>query len=145
MSKPIKSFWGKYRFLSNFYPCFINYKGIIYPSVEHAYQAQKTKDRKVQEHIAKLFTPLDAKHYGRKLPLFSSFEDEKLVIMKDLIRLKFQNKILRKYLISTKDAELIEGNKWGDIFWGVDIITGQGENHLGKIIMEVRKEIYSSI
>ena len=40
----INEFQGKYRFLSNFYPCDIVYEGIQYPSTEHAYQAAKTLD-----------------------------------------------------------------------------------------------------
>jgi predicted NAD-dependent protein-ADP-ribosyltransferase YbiA (DUF1768 family) len=42
-------------------------------------------------------------------------------------------------LIDTGDQELIEGNWWGDVIWGV--CNGKGENHLGKILMEVRKEL----
>ena len=38
------------------------------------------------------------------------------------------------------DAELIEGNTWHDTFWGVDLKTGEGENHLGKILMALRKD-----
>lgn len=36
----------------------------------------------------------------------------------------------------TGDAELIEGNNWGDTFWGV--CNGRGENMLGKLLMEIR-------
>lgn len=35
---------------------------------------------------------------------------------------------------------LVEGNSFGDTFWGVDARTGKGENHLGKILMKVREE-----
>jgi len=38
----INTFRGKYRFLSNFYYAEVNYEGIRYPTVEHAYQAAKT-------------------------------------------------------------------------------------------------------
>lgn len=44
-------------------------------------------------------------------------------------------------LIGTGDKILIEGNHWGDACWGVDTRTGQGENHLGKILMKVRGEL----
>ncbi len=36
---------------------------------------------------------------------------------------------------------VVEGNHWGDTCWGVDNRTGQGENHLGKILMQVREEL----
>ena len=52
---------------------------------------------------------------------------------------KFRGDIdLRSLLVATGDRELIEGNTWGDTFWGVDKNTGQGENHLGRILMELR-------
>lgn len=36
--------------------------------------------------------------------------------------------------------ELIEGNYWHDTYWGV--CEGVGENHLGKLLMEIRNELY---
>lgn len=47
-------------------------------------------------------------------------------------------KIFLKKLIKTGDAELIEGNWWGDKYWGM--CNGEGMNKLGKILMQVRKE-----
>ena len=40
----ITSFTGRWRFLSNFYPAKIKYRGIEYPTVEHFYVSQKIKD-----------------------------------------------------------------------------------------------------
>ena len=37
----ITRFHGEYRFLSNFYPVKVEYDGVQYPTVEHAYQAAK--------------------------------------------------------------------------------------------------------
>ena len=34
----------------------------------------------------------------------------------------------------------MEGNTWHDVYWGVDLCTGEGENHLGKILMAQRQE-----
>lgn len=42
----------------------------------------------------------------------------------------------RVRLLATGSAELIEGNVWNDTFWGV--CRGRGQNHLGRILMEVR-------
>lgn len=50
MSK-IESFYGEYRFLSNFWYAKTKYEGNEYPTVEHAYQAAKSND----EHIRELF------------------------------------------------------------------------------------------
>ena len=44
-------------------------------------------------------------------------------------------------LVATGDAIVIEGNTWRDTYWGVDLKTGEGENHLGKILMRVRSEL----
>ena len=35
----------------------------------------------------------------------------------------------------------MEGNGWHDTFWGVDLKTGEGEKHLGRILMQVREEL----
>mgnify|MGYP000020466553 CR=1 FL=1 len=47
----INSFTGKYRFLSNFYPCTLKWMEKKWPTVEHAYQAAKTKNIDWQEMI----------------------------------------------------------------------------------------------
>lgn len=59
--------------------------------------------------------------------------------MKDLVRQKFQHPELKKKLLKTKNATLIEGNTWGDVYWGV--CNGVGENNLGKILMETRAKL----
>lgn len=59
--------------------------------------------------------------------------------MEDLLRLKFSNREVANLLILTGDEELIEGNWWGDKFWG--IYNGEGENHLGKLLMKIRGEL----
>jgi len=61
--------------------------------------------------------------------------------MLDLIRIKFQDPFLAAKLIKTYPAQLIEGNYWNDKYWGVCLKTNIGENHLGKILMQVRKEL----
>jgi predicted NAD-dependent protein-ADP-ribosyltransferase YbiA (DUF1768 family) len=61
--------------------------------------------------------------------------------MEDLVRQKFSNPALATRLLKTGEAVLEEGNTWGDRFWGVDARTGEGENHLGLILMRVRKDL----
>ena len=41
-------------------------------------------------------------------------------------------------LLATGDAVLQQGNTWGDRYWGKDLRTGEGENHLGRLLMERR-------
>lgn len=52
---------------------------------------------------------------------------------------------LAQSLMNTSPHELIEGNDWGDTFWGVDLNTNQGENHLGKILMQIRYNLFNNL
>ena len=85
----IKEFQGENRFLSNFHPCRIDWEGIIYPSVEHAYQASKTLDKNERLKIANLSTPGRAKRAGQKLEIRPDWEEVKVPIMESLVRQKF--------------------------------------------------------
>lgn len=135
----IDTFRGPHAFLSNFHTCHITMDGIDYPSVEHAYQAAKTIEKWVKLHIASAESPGKAKRIGKRVALRADWDKTKLDVMLNLIRLKFQDPDLRQQLLDTDNGELIEGNKWGDTWWGV--CNGRGENHLGKILMQVRDEI----
>lgn len=139
--KIISSFSGEYAFLSNFFISPITHGRLKYMTVEHAFQASKTKDRVLRKRVAQISTPGKAKRYGRKLPLREDWEQVKIGVMRSLLRKKFRIPALRRLLLETGDAVLIEGNHWHDTFWGV--CQGQGENHLGKLLMEVRDEIRS--
>lgn len=138
MPKTIYRFSGPYRFLSNFYGCNIEIGGIMFPSVEHAFQAMKTNDRGLQINISNAPTPGDAKAIGRGLVLRDDWEDIKVMLMEILLLAKFNDPVLRTKLINTGDAILIEGNTWGDTYWGV--CRGKGENKLGKLLMKLRDE-----
>jgi ribA/ribD-fused uncharacterized protein len=140
MTQPIKAFVGDYRFLSNFYPAPITYKGIDYPTTEHAYQAQKSTKNSDKLTIAATATPAKAKVAARMLKRRSNWDKIKVEVMLDVLRLKFEpGSDLAKKLLATNNAKLYEGNTWGDIFWGV--YEGKGENKLGKLLMQVRKEL----
>jgi N-glycosidase YbiA len=135
----IKSFAGRYRFLSNFYPAKIEYQGRVFYTVEHAYQASKTHNEQDIDAIASAETPGKAKRMGRKVKLRANWNESRVRIMKELLLLKFSTTELRYRLLDTGDAELIEENNWNDRFWGV--CKGVGENMLGKLLMEVRTEL----
>ena len=124
-----------YRFLSNFWLTPIKFRELIYSSVEAAYQAAKTLDPDARIAISKM-TPGQAKRAGRKVYMRSDWEEIKIDIMILLNLQKYENPQLRATLLATGDAKLIEGNTWGDRFWGV--YAGKGENHLGIILMEIR-------
>lgn len=130
-----------YRFLSNFYEARVEYGGLAFGSNEAAFQAQKcmTEEEKVQ------FTeygPGKSKGIGRRVRLRPDWEEVKAGIMEEIVWAKFtQHPELAAKLLATGEKVLVEGNTWGDTCWGVDLRTGQGENHLGQILMKVRKEL----
>ena len=70
------------------------------------------------------------------------WERVKLGLMKEIVTAKFaQNEDMLQQLIATGSMTLTEGNMWNDTFWGVSLKTGKGENHLGRILMRIRKEL----
>lgn len=135
----ITAFTGEYRFLSNFWEVDILIPPFLYKSVEAAYQASKTHDIADKLKISKFEKPAIAKNYGEMVDIQEDWEDIKLNIMKNLLDQKFTYPDLRRMLLSTGDKHLVEGNYWGDIYWGV--CKDVGENHLGLLLMEVREEI----
>jgi ribA/ribD-fused uncharacterized protein len=136
----IESFTGQYAFLSNCYPSPISFEGIDYPTVEHAYQAQKTLDLNFRRTIAEARTPGEAKRLGRHVQLRADWEQTKVHIMVKLLVLKFSDPILERKLLNTGTEFLIEGNDWKDTFWGYNL--GDGKNVLGFILMKIRRVAY---
>lgn len=139
MQNVIDSFSGKYAFLSNFYHAPIQYGGRTYPTTEHLFQALKSLDDVDRELIAGALTPGNAKRMGRKVKLRADWERVKVQCMHLCIKLKFDTHAdLRRRLLETGNAILIEGNTWGDRFWGV--FEGEGQNLLGELLMKLRDQ-----
>lgn len=129
----IDSFRDQHSFLSNFY----RHGGQI--TAEHIFQAMKTKNPVEQIEILSTSTPGQAKRLGRQVKLREDWEDIKLLVMEAILRYKFKPGTMEHdLLLATGDEELVEGNTWGDTFWGV--CRGKGENHLGKLLMQIRDE-----
>lgn len=139
----ILTFFGKYRFLSNFYPAEFVWDRIIWPSSEHAYVAAKTLDREERLKISRMEGKGVIKRYGRQIDLRPDWEEVKYDIMLEIVRAKFsQNPDLKEKLLATGNAHLEEGNHWKDRIWGVcPPGSGNGKNYLGKILMQVREEL----
>lgn len=136
----IDCFDGEYAFLSNFYDSPIEKDGIIYPTNEHFFQAMKTLDNEERKRIAAAETPGKAKRMGRSVKLRPDWEQSKIQIMKEGLTLKFLcHKDLAEKLVATGDVWLIEGNWWGDTYWGV--CNGVGHNMLGNLLMEIRRDL----
>lgn len=137
--KTIESFSGQHRFLSNFWSCCIAFEGHTYRTVEHAFQAAKTFDEDDRRRIRNEPSAAGAKKRGKHVELRPDWEEVKVGIMRDLLRQKFGTDPLRSRLLRTGRAKLVEGNWWGDRFWGV--CDGKGENNLGLLLMEIREEL----
>ena len=145
MERIIDKFIDEEFFLSNFYIHTITYKGKEYKTVEHAYQASKATNESEHDWIRNMDTPGKAKKNGMKVHLRKDWEEMKLDLMLELVRIKFSDPELSKKLIDTKNYLLVEGCYWHDNFWGnctcSDCKNIEGQNHLGKILMKVRQEI----
>jgi ribA/ribD-fused uncharacterized protein len=123
-------------FLSNFYPVQIKMDNITFPSLEHAYQASKTLDKDERLMILFASTPGKAKRLGKEITIRPDWNKIKINVMKNLLEQKFSKPELKKMLMETRGEEIIEGNEWGDTFWGV--CNGKGSNILGKLLMDIR-------
>lgn len=134
----IFGFSSEHAFLSNF---FVESDGL---TGEHRFQAEKTADPGWRQKILSASTPGEAKHQGRIVPLRNDWEAVKIDVMRDVVAAKFDPTLhpeMAARLIATGSSVLIEANKWGDTFWGVDETTGAGENNLGRILMHVRHQV----
>ena len=131
-------------FLSNMYPVQIVYDGGVYNCVESAFQAAKIENPADRTAFFRL-DGKTAKSAGLRVKLRADWDSIKLVILRELLQIKFAEDPLYAKLLSTGDAELIETNAWHDNFYGDCLcsrcIRTPGQNMLGKLLIEVRSSI----
>eukprot|EP01080_Neovahlkampfia_damariscottae_P003825 gene3825-6986_t len=135
----------EYGCFSNFSEHEIKLEEKIWPTSEHYFQAKKFEGTKYEEMVRKTTTPGESAKMGRDryLPLRKDWEEVKEDIMYKVCLAKFtQHDDLKKILISTKDAKLVEHTR-NDSYWG-DGGDGTGKNRLGFILMKVRETIKKS-
>ena len=138
---PIQEFQKEYRFLSNFWSCPVMFEGVIYPSAENAYQAAKCDNREDRAQFLNI-SAADAKRLGKSIVLRSNWEVVREEIMLEIEKDKYtRNPDLAQKLMDTAPQRLVEGNNWHDTYWGVDLGTGEGENKLGRILEDVRRDL----
>ncbi len=139
MTDAIERFAGPDRFLSNFYLVEIMWEERVYASSEHLYHAMKAGTEEEREWVRSAPTAKEAKFRGRRVRAMADWGERRIGAMRSALEAKFgQHPGLAAKLDETGDARLVEGNTWGDMFWGVDTETGRGENHLGELLMELR-------
>ena len=134
----IISFKNEYAFHGNRFPCRFEWEGITYNSAEAAFQASKCTDTSVRRMFAGC-SPDKAATKGKELVPYQGWEERQLEIMESVLKAKFaQNPDLMQKLLGTGGKTLTNGNNKKETFWGVDLYSWLGENHLGKIIMNIR-------
>ena len=124
---------------SNLSPHPIVVDGVVWPTSEHFFQAQKFAGTEHEEAIRHASTPDKAAKMGRdrKRPLRADWEEMRNDVMQLATYCKFtQHPELRQLLLDTEDACLVE-HTTNDHYWG-DGGDGSGQNMLGRILMEIR-------
>ena len=109
---------------------------------EHYFQALKFDDVAHRENIRKANSPMIAARLGRsrKVKIRRDWESARIDVMRRAVRAKFKaHRELRELLLSTGNEEHIEDAPKDD-FWGCGP-SGKGQSWLGRILMEVRKEL----
>jgi len=148
----IREFRGEFSFLSNFHSDMrpIELEGVTYPTVEHAYQATKTLNRTHRMKIARAASPAIAKrmggkngHDGFKIELRPDWDRVKIETMAKCLARKFEQPALKAKLLATGDLYLMEGNWYGDEFWGWSFKTNAGLNMLGRCLMALRNHLFA--
>ncbi len=124
--------------------------GIAVPTSEHAYQAAKFVDEDVQRQIAVADDGRMSKELAHELQaqgaqVITGWHQRKFGVMLGFVRAKFAvNDSIAEKLMSTADELLVEGNSWGDRYWGVSPAgSSRGKNKLGIVLMTVRSELIS--
>lgn len=140
----IRSFRNEYFFLSNFYPCKIVHDGAQYDNLEAAFQAAKCSDD-TERLWFQCLEAVEAKKLGKRVKLRKDWERVKLLILNELIGLKFiNNPELMVKLIVTGNAYLSEDNNWHDNFYGnctcPRCVDKPGYNYLGYALMRLRNQ-----
>ena len=81
---------------------------------------------------------------GKDMKPYPGWAEAQLSIMESILQAKFeQNPTLMQKLAETGGCILLNGNNKQETFWGIDLYSWVGENHLGRIIMNIRdKEIH---
>jgi len=127
---------------SNFSSFKLKWKGFDWMTSEHAYHSEKFDDSNLIEQLKETRSAHDAMKftYANRKNYKKNWDDIKLKVMKDILCAKVeQHPYVKKKLLESDDKELVE-NSWRDSYWGWGL-NKDGENHLGKLWMEVRNEL----
>jgi ribA/ribD-fused uncharacterized protein len=152
----MKNIWFKkvaeeYGWMGNMAPYPINFNGKIWLTSEALFQSMRYNIDSIKEIIRVEKSPMGAKMKSKK------YRDQMVVVpmseqdvenMRKCVRMKFdQHPKLKKELIATGNSPIYEniGNRNGERhkFWGSKMVNeseGDGNNMMGKILMDLRDE-----
>ncbi len=144
-SGKIVGFYGReFYIFSNFSSFAVKWKGKVWPTSEHAYQAAHFF--KTAPALARKIYKAKSAHEAFKLAEANSdkapknWEKIKVGIMEDIIRHKVkQNPYVMHKLMQTGKRLIVEDSP-KDSFWGWGP-NRNGRNELGKVWMKIRSEI----
>jgi ribA/ribD-fused uncharacterized protein len=117
--------------------------GETFPHTEAYFQSMKsfgTVGHKQAKEEIKRSQPIDAYYLGRNYLMRKDWDTIKASVMKRGVREKFKDSLLRSILLDTENYPIVQlkaCSTWGS---GTD---GKGDNLLGAILMDLRKEIRS--
>ena len=127
---------------NNFSAHAIDFRGKLYPTCEHAYQAAKCTDPQGQEAIRNARSPLQAKRLANdtfRAARDPDWANKKVAVVEEILRAKLaQHPEAQEALRESGDKEIVEDSPT-DYFWGAGS-DGSGQNMLGKIWMKIRDE-----
>jgi hypothetical protein len=135
-----------YGAFSNLYRRTVVFEGVEYMTSEHAYQAGKARKEEVKQWLMAAPSPALLAMAAHGLYVWDVHPDwskTKFERMKKILMCKFtQHQDLQALLLSTGNMRLVEvatidnavNRLWGEV-------NGKGQNKLGELLMEVRKDI----
>ena len=138
--------FGELGYLANYSNHGFYEDGVFYKTVEHYYQAKKYDNPTIIKKILDADTPKEASTIGRdrsniRIPNFKNIKDD---VMFQGIYLKFMaHPDIRAKLIETGNR-MIREMTINEFYWGVGYDLS-GENHIGKILCDVREKIKSDM
>jgi ribA/ribD-fused uncharacterized protein len=139
---PIKFYTPRFYVFNNFSAHAIEFRGKLYPTCEHAYQAAKCTDPQGQEAIRNARSPLEAKRLANetyKAARDPDWGNKKVAVVEEILRSKLaQHPEAQEALRDSGNEDIVEDSPT-DYFWG-EGADGSGQNMLGKLWMKLRDE-----
>ena len=128
--------------LSRTSPHAFELEGVVWPTVEHYYQAMRFASDEYRESIRQASSTDQAIRMGKtwfkkKRADWKSIE---IVVMTRALYIQCKtHPDIAEYLLATDDKKLVENSNY-DYFWGCGR-DRRGNNHYGKVLMNIRDKL----